>query len=98
MLLRTVAALPRRHALCCSPGQEDRTVINRIFTGSRCKNVRPIAHPGGAIDRHTLGTIRYGLENLGRDLMMVDWDTGKASMVFPSDIEIFTPPAEALGA
>jgi hypothetical protein len=78
--------------------QEERTVINRLFTGSRCKNVRPIAHPGGAIDRFTYGTIRYGLENLGRDLVMVDWDTGKASMVFPSDIELLTPAIEALGA
>jgi hypothetical protein len=74
--------------------QEERTVINRLFTGSRCKNVRPIAHPAGAIDRHTHGTIRYGMENLGRDLMLVDWDTGKASMVFPSDIELLVP-AEA---
>jgi hypothetical protein len=70
-------------------------VINRLFTGSRCKNVRRLTHPGGAIDRHTHGTIRYGMENLGRDLMMVDWDTGKASMVFPSDIEIVAPAVDA---
>jgi len=75
--------------------QEERTVIDRLFTGSRCKNVRPLAHPGGAIDRHTNGTIRYGMENLGRDLVMVDWDTGKASMVFPSDIELLAPAVEA---
>lgn len=73
-------------------------MIDRLFTGSRCKNVRPIAHPKGAIDRHTHGTIRYGLENLGRDLVMVDWDTGKATMVFPSDIELLTPAFESLGA
>jgi len=29
---------------------------------------------------------------------MVDWDTGKASMVFPSDIELLTPVLEALSA
>jgi hypothetical protein len=81
-----------------SSPQEDRTVINRLFTGSRCKNVRPIAHPGGAIDRHTFGTIRYGLENLGRDLVLVDWDTGKASMVFPSDIELLAPLSDAASA
>lgn len=73
-------------------------MINRLFTGSRCKNVRPITHPGGAIDRHTCGTIRYGLENLGRDLMMVDWDTGRASMVFPSDIVILAPATAVTGA
>jgi hypothetical protein len=73
-------------------------VINRLFTGSRCKTLRRLTHPAGAIDRHTLGTIRYGLENLGRDLMMVDWDTGKATMVFPSDIEVLTPVAEGASA
>jgi hypothetical protein len=82
---------PAGTALAAWRRQEERTVINRLFTGSRCKNVRPIAHPAGAIDRHTQGTIRYGLENLGRDLMLVDWDTGKASMVFPSDIELLVP-------
>lgn len=66
-------------------------MINRLFTGSRCITLRRLTHPAGAIDRHTLGTIRYGMENLGRDLMMVDWDTGTASMVFPSDIEVLTP-------
>ena len=70
-------------------------MVNRLFTGSRCKNVRPLAHPGGFIDRHTCGTIRYGMENLGRDLVMVDWDTGKATMVFPSDIELLAPIVEA---
>ena len=70
-------------------------MINRLFTGSHCKNVRPLAHPGGAIDRHTHGTIRYGMENLGRDLVMVDWDTGKATMVFPSDIELLASVVDA---
>jgi len=71
-------------------------VINRLFTGSRCRIVRPVAYPGGAIDRHTHGTIRYGLENLGRDLVMVDWDTGKATMVFPADIELLAPAFEGI--
>ena len=70
-------------------------MINRLYTGIRCKNLRPLAHPGGAIDRHTHGTIRYGMENLGRDLVMVDWDTGKGTMVFPSDIELLTSVVEA---
>lgn len=73
-------------------------MINRDFTGSRCRIVRPVAYPGGAIVRHTHGTIRYGLENLGRDLVMVDWDTGRATMVFPSDIELLAPALDAVGA
>jgi hypothetical protein len=30
------------------------------------------------------------MENLGRTLLMVDWDDGKASLVFPTDIELAT--------
>lgn len=65
-------------------------MINRIFSGSRCRVIRHVHHPGGAIDRNTHGTIRYGLENLGRDLVLVDWDTGRATLVFPHDIELLT--------
>jgi hypothetical protein len=68
--------------------QEARTVINRIFSGSRCRVIREVHHPSGAVHRSTLGTIRYAMENLGRDLVMVDWDTGQATVVFPNDIEL----------
>jgi hypothetical protein len=63
-------------------------VINRIFSGTRCRVVRQVHYPGGAIHRFTLGTIRYAMENLGRELVMVDWDTGQATVVFPTDIEL----------
>ena len=63
-------------------------MINRIFSGSRCRVIRHVPYPGGAVHRFTLGTIRYGMENLGRELVMVDWDTGQATVVFPNDIEL----------
>ncbi len=63
-------------------------MINRIFSGTRCRVVRQVHYPGGAIHRFTLGTIRYAMENLGRELVMVDWDTGQATVVFPTDIEL----------
>ena len=65
-------------------------MINRIFTGSRCKNVRPIAHPGGAIDRHTTGTIRYGLENLGRDLV-IGLDDGSLQLAKDATTDVNRP-------
>ena len=70
-------------------------MINRIFSGSRCRVIREVHHPSGAVHRSTLGTIRYAMENLGRDLVMVDWDTGQATVVFPNDIE-FVEVAEDL--
>jgi hypothetical protein len=63
-------------------------VINRVFSGSRCRVIRQVHYPDGAIHRFTLGTIRYAMENLGRELVMVDWDTGRATVVFPNDIEL----------
>jgi hypothetical protein len=50
--------------------------------------IRHVQDRGGAVDRFTHGTIRYGMQNLGRDLVLVDWDTGRTNMVFPDDIEI----------
>ena len=63
-------------------------MINRIFSGTRCRVMRQVHYPGGAVHRFTLGTIRYAMENLGRELVMVDWDTGQATVVFPTDIEL----------
>ena len=63
-------------------------MIDRIFAGSRCRILRHVPYPGGSIQRHSLGTIRYGLENLGRQLVLVDWDMGKATLVFPNEIEL----------
>ena len=63
-------------------------MINRIFSGSRCRVIRQVHYPGGAVHRFTAGTIRYAMENLGRELVMVDWDTGQATVVFPRDIEL----------
>ena len=63
-------------------------MINRIFSGTRCRVIRQVHYPGGAVHRFTLGTIRYAMENLGRDLVLVDWDTGQATVVFPNDIEL----------
>lgn len=75
--------------------QEDRTLIYRMFTGSRCRIVRAVPYPGGSIGRNTLGTIRYGMENLGRSLLLVDWDCGKSTMVFPEDIELLVEASAA---
>ncbi|MBI3770519.1 MAG: hypothetical protein HY271_18770 [Deltaproteobacteria bacterium] len=63
-------------------------MIDRIFSGSRCRAIRQVHYPGGALHRFTLGTIRYAMENLGRHLVTVDWDTGQATVVFPHDIEL----------
>ena len=34
------------------------------------------------------GKIRYVSENLGRFLVLVDWDKGGSSVLFPEEIEV----------
>lgn len=62
--------------------------IENVMTGRRCRAVRTVPHPTAPVTRHLEGRVRYGMENLGRTLLMVDWDNGRATLVFPSDVEL----------
>jgi len=48
------------------------------FVGLRAGRLRP----------HVEGTIRYALENLGRTLLWVEFDTGASLIVLSEDIAI----------
>ena len=61
-------------------------MMDRTLAGTRCRTVRPIAHHGGYLPRMLGGTIRYALENLGRQLINVDFDTGQSMMVLADDV------------
>lgn len=77
---------------------EDNHVIKRACSGNRCRITRHVQYPTGAIHRHTHGTIRYVMENIGRELVVVDWDIGRSTVVFPNDIELLdsvSPQASA---
>jgi hypothetical protein len=63
-------------------------MIDRVMAGRRCRALRTVPHPRAPVARDLEGRVRYGLENLGRTLLMVDWDDGKATLVFPSDVEL----------
>ena len=69
-------------------------MISRTFSGSRCRIIRAVPCPGGSIARNTHGTVRYAMHNLGRDLVLVDWDTGKSTLVFPDDIEMMAAASD----
>jgi hypothetical protein len=53
-----------------------------------CRALRTVPHPRSPVERnlHTAAALWDG--NLGRTLLMVDWDDGKATLVFPSDVEL----------
>ena len=63
-------------------------MLDRRLDGKRCRTARPIAHHGGYVPREVSGTIRYTVENLGRTLLRVDFDSGASLMVLPDDVVI----------
>jgi hypothetical protein len=67
-----------------------RIMIDRVMAGRRCRALRSVPHPSAPVARDLGGRVRYGLENLGRTLLMVDWDDGKATLVFPTDVELMS--------
>jgi hypothetical protein len=65
-----------------------RRMMDRTLGGTRCRTVRPIAHHGGYLPRRLEGTIRYAIENIGRTLLRVDFDSGVSVMVLPDDVAV----------
>ena len=65
-------------------------MIDRKRSGRRCRTTQLVRTVEGDLRRDARGTIRYETENLGRDLVMVQWDQGFIVPVFPHEIEVFT--------
>ena len=49
-------------------------MIDRTRCGRRCRTIQFVRTVEGDLRRDARGTIRYETENLGRSLVMVDWD------------------------
>ena len=73
-------------------------MMDRSLTGTRCWTVRPIAHHGGYLPRRLGGTIRYGCENLGRNLLNVTFDSGQSLMVLADDVILDVDEAVAVAS
>lgn len=65
-------------------------MIDRTRYGWRCRTIQLVRTVEGDLGRDARGTIRYETENLGRRLVMVQWDQGFIVPVFPHEIEVFT--------
>ncbi len=63
-------------------------MIDLSSKGIRCRAAREIRTNWGMVTSSTGGTIQYEIENLGRYLILVDWDNGLSLNVSPSEIEI----------
>jgi hypothetical protein len=65
-------------------------MINGIEKGMRCRTTKEIRTHGGRLGRFTEGTIQGVIDNLGRQLISVAWDSGVSTYVFVNEIEIKT--------
>jgi hypothetical protein len=63
-------------------------MMDRSLGGIRCRTVRPIAHHRGYLPREIKGTVRYTIENIGRTLLRVDFDSGESLMLLPDDVAL----------
>jgi hypothetical protein len=72
-------------------------MMNLSQSGMRCRATRVIRTHEGLIRRFTEGTIQGVIDNLGRQLINVEWDSGITTYVFFNEIEI-TDGAETSAA
>ena len=63
-------------------------MINLSKSGMRSRATREIRTHEGLIRRFTEGTIEAVIDNLGRQLINVEWDSGITTYVFFNEIEI----------
>jgi len=63
-------------------------VIDTSLSGMRCRATREVRSRQGLIRRSTEGTVQHDIDNFGRHLISVQWDSGVTDYVFPSEIEI----------
>ena len=63
-------------------------MTNGIQKGMKCRTTREIRTHGGRLGRFTEGTIQGVIDNLGRQLISVEWDSGITTYVFSNEIEI----------
>ena len=82
--------------LCVSTVAKGEVMIDRKRSGRRCRTTQFVRTVEGELRRDARGTIRYETENLGRSLVMVQWDQGFIVPVFPHEIEVFAEEAAPL--
>ncbi|MGH7859113.1 MAG: hypothetical protein ACREQY_17440 [Candidatus Binatia bacterium] len=68
-------------------------MTSNALAGKRCRVNRFLESVSGRIERSAEGRIRYVTENLGRLLVLVEWDRGGSTMLFPDELEILEEPA-----
>ena len=66
-------------------------MTSMAMAGERCRALRAVEGPARRIEQFAEGRIRYSSENLGRLFMVIDWDQGGSTVLFPDEVEIIAP-------
>ena len=61
-------------------------MIDRTHTGMRCSTRVLLRTVEGLLPRGSQGTVVYEMDNLGRHLILVNWDSGFSVPVFPNEV------------
>jgi hypothetical protein len=63
-------------------------MIDLSMKGMRCRAIREVRSHQGVVKCLTEGTIQHLIDNYGRHLISVQWDSGIIAYVFRSEIEL----------
>jgi len=63
-------------------------MTSTTLAGKRCRSNRWVNGPAERIAPRSEGRIRYVSENLGRLIVLIDWDRGGSSVLFPEEVEL----------
>jgi hypothetical protein len=70
-------------------------MVDTGLTGMRCRATKEIRSHQGLVRRYSEGIVQHNMDNLGRHLISVQWDSGVVDYVYPPEIEIFMPGRRA---
>ncbi|MND02678.1 hypothetical protein D3C83_221490 [compost metagenome] len=68
-------------------------MTSTALNGKRCRASQWVNGPAGRIEPMSEGQVRYVSENVGRIVILVDWDRGGSSVVFPEELELLDAAA-----
>jgi hypothetical protein len=67
---------------------QEMTMIDTSRKGRRCRAKKMVRTHDAKIEPERRGTIVHETENLGRRMVLVQWDDNSSLYVFPDEIEI----------
>jgi hypothetical protein len=63
-------------------------MTSTTLAGKRCRTSKGVVGPAGRVAPMSEGKIRYVSDNVGRLIVLVDWDNGGSSVLFPEEVEL----------